>query len=994
MEISPPPVATEGMDVTPNSDLSPSQKRKRSRSEGISAPGAKRSDMEVGTNGNLVTGTEAPVMGLPVINAGPASQQPQWQKTIEKAILSIVSIRFSQIAAFDTDAPETSEASGFVVDAKAGLILTNRHVACSGPFVGEAVFHDHEEVDVYPVYRDPVHDFGILKFDPKKIRYMQVTDIQLAPDLAQVGLDVRVVGNDAGEKLSILAGSISRLDRNAPEYGEMSYNDFNTFYLQAASSTSGGSSGSPVLNIEGKAVALQAGGHMRAATDFFFPLDRVARALKFIQAGDNVPRGSIQVQFIHRPFDEVRRLGLQESTEAYVRKHFPAEVGLLVAEVVVPKGPAAAFLEEGDVLLSINDTYITKFVPLEETLDSNVGKDIIIKIQRGGVDMTFTVNVNDLHSITPDRYVEVGGAKVNNVSYQLARQFCVPVEGVYVAEPAGMFRLDGADHGWIISSVDTKPTPNLEAFIDAIKTIPDRERVPVEYYSILDVHTKSVAVVSTERHWSSFRLAVRNDKTGLWDFTDLGAPPPPRPLQPMTATFPTLDQSLGTAASLFHSLVKVSMYIPCRIEGFPKSRKMGAGLVVDAEKGLVVVGRNIVPFTMGDILLTFADSIIIPGKAVFLHPTQNFAIVSYDPRLAGKTSIKSAPFSPVRIGQGHRVSLVALNHNQRPVAIETTVTDITTVTIPYSGTPRFRAINFDAITLDTPLAQQCSAGVLVDADGGVQGLWLSYLGERTTNGHDTEYHLGIGIDSVKPVLKRLREGQSPKLRGLAVEITPVQMSQARHMGLSEDWVRKVEESNPERRQLFLLRRTENGSATATMLKDLDLILAVNGKTITRVQELELHEDWGLDVEVTILRKKAEMTLRVPTTEFDNEGIKRVVFWAGACLHEPHRAVLQQSKNLPSQIYVSGRAKGSPSYMYGIVPTQWITAVNGHPVTTLDDFVEAVRGLPDNEYVRIKTISFDLVPCVLSIKLGLHYWPTCEMIRDPDSDCGWRRVAIQ
>jgi len=77
-------------------------------------------------------------------------------------------------------------------------ILTNRHVVGPGPFWGYCVFDNHEEVDAYPVYRDPVHDFGILRFDPKAIRYMPITALPLRPDLAK--------GMIVGEAAFVLAG--------------------------------------------------------------------------------------------------------------------------------------------------------------------------------------------------------------------------------------------------------------------------------------------------------------------------------------------------------------------------------------------------------------------------------------------------------------------------------------------------------------------------------------------------------------------------------------------------------------------------------------------------------------------------------------------------------------------------------------------------------------------------------------------------------------------
>ena len=84
---------------------------------------------------------------VPIINAiAAANDSPEWQRTIEGVIKSVVSIHFCQTCSFDTDLSTSSQATGFVVDAERGYILTNRHVVCAGPFWGYCVFDNHEEV--------------------------------------------------------------------------------------------------------------------------------------------------------------------------------------------------------------------------------------------------------------------------------------------------------------------------------------------------------------------------------------------------------------------------------------------------------------------------------------------------------------------------------------------------------------------------------------------------------------------------------------------------------------------------------------------------------------------------------------------------------------------------------------------------------------------------------------------------------------------------------
>ena len=85
-----------------------------------------------------------PVMAPVTETAGPA----KWQDTIERVVRNVISIHFCRTYSFDSCAPTSSEATGFVVDAKKGYILTNRHVVGSGPFWGYCIFDNHEEVSV------------------------------------------------------------------------------------------------------------------------------------------------------------------------------------------------------------------------------------------------------------------------------------------------------------------------------------------------------------------------------------------------------------------------------------------------------------------------------------------------------------------------------------------------------------------------------------------------------------------------------------------------------------------------------------------------------------------------------------------------------------------------------------------------------------------------------------------------------------------------------
>jgi pro-apoptotic serine protease NMA111 len=915
--------------------------------------------------------------------AAAVEENPDWAVTLERIAGSVVSINIDATRAFDTEWNATAQATGFVVDAERGLILTNRHVVTPGPVTAEATFLNREEVQLYPVYRDPVHDFGFYHYDPSKLHFIKPKALPLYPEGAQIGREIRVVGNNAGEQLSILAGTLARLDREAPEYGLGKYNDFNTFYLQAASGTSGGSSGSPVIDIRGRVVALNAGGANGAASSFYLPLGRVRRALQLIQAGKPVSRGTVDTVFNYTPYDELKRLGLNPDTEGAVRKMFPQYTGMLVVTEVLPGSPSENILQPGDILTRVNGQYVTQFEPLSETLDNSVGSQVELNLERGGKAIEAKLPVSDLHAITPSAYAEFGDAVVNGLSYQQARHFNVPVRGVYVANPGYVFGSAGIPRGAVITMMDSKPVNTLADLEQGLQQLGDGDRATMRYLTIDDPNGSQLRSIRMDRRWYPAHHCERDDAKGLWDCQDLPPGPAPKPEKVSSTEFPKYKDPLLTA--LAPSLVVVTFDMPYSVSGITERNYHGTGLVVDAQRGLVVVDRNTVPVGVGDVTITFAGTVQVPGHVVYIHPQHNLAVVAYDPKLIGKTPVKSAKLTPRDLSPGENLWVVGMSGDSQLRSRNTQVAAIDPLELPLSRTMRFRDSNLEAVQLVNPPLE--FDGVLADKTGNVLGLWSSFAYE---SGRDlTQDNRGVAIDLVAEMLDRVRTDRP--LHSLEAEFSVQPLATAREIGLSEEWTRKLSQHNSTQRQALTVVRMVGGSPASKILQQGDLVLAIDGNVVTRFREVERAAADKPTVKVTIWRGRGEQTLDVPTVELPGSDLDRLVEWAGATLQAPHRAMSAQRGIPPVGVYVGYFAYGSPATRYGLYPGRRIVEVDGVPTPDLDAFLAAVNGKPDRASVRLKTITWNNAPEVITLKLDEHYWPTYELVHSAN---GWERRSLK
>jgi S1-C subfamily serine protease len=366
-----------------------------------------------------------------------------------------------------------------------------------------------------------------------------------------------------------------------------------------------------------------------------------------------------------------------------------------------------------------------------------------------------------------------------------------------------------------------------------------------------------------------------------------------------------------------------------------------------------------------------------------VHPLHNLSVVGYDPALIGDTPVLSATLSDARAEPGDDVLVVGLKGDHRLASQATRVASIDALIFPLSRTLRFRDSNLETMQLVNGPSD--FDGVVADDRGRVLGLWSSFAFDAGQVLEQT--NKGVPADLVGEVLE-LARGER-QLRSLEVEFAQLPLASARRLGLSDEWVRRLEAHDAERRQVLQVARTVAGSPAARVLRPGDLLLSMGEAPVTRFREMELASQRPV-AEVTIWRQGEALQLELPTVALDGESIERLVAWAGSLLQAPHRAMAAQRGIPPTGVFVAYYAYGSPATRYGLWAGRRIVEVDGRPTPDLDAFLAEVAGRPDRSAVRLKTVSWNGQVEVITLKLDNRYWPTYELTREDD---GWLRASL-
>jgi serine protease Do len=358
----------------------------------------------------------------------------------------------------------TSLGSGFIIDEKEGLILTNYHVIADADEVKVILTEedaDREGIDATIVGGDAEADVALVKIKTSR----KLTAAALGDsDVLQVGEWVMAVGNPFGHGHTVTKGIISAKERVV---GPM--NQFSN-YLQTDTPINPGNSGGPLINTAGEVIGINAAINAAAqGIGFAIPINYVKHILPELRSKGAVTRGFIGVNISELNPNLAAGMKLPKNTR-----------GVVVSEVIEGEPGAKAGLKRYDVILSINDKKILDGRQLVNTVSTFApGTTITVRVLRGGKEKDIKVTVGKRPTREKITQKSGPGGKLQGPKLNLGMQVSeldddarkdlgMPsgVHGVVVESVAegGAAEEAGLEPNDVIVEVDQKPVTNLRAF--------------------------------------------------------------------------------------------------------------------------------------------------------------------------------------------------------------------------------------------------------------------------------------------------------------------------------------------------------------------------------------------------------------------------------------------------------------------------------------------------------------------------------------------------
>ena len=298
---------------------------------------------------------------------------------------------------------EQTTGSGFVVDARRGLIVTASHVVADVPAGSTSatqasavriVLDDGTRADATMLGYDLFEDTALLRVDP---HLLGLRALRLGRARAlRVGEPVGVIGSPFENRASLSTGVVSQLDRQIAAPGVCFRT---TGAIQTDAAVNPGNSGGPLLDARGRVVGMVTAINREAVggVAYAVPIEAVRRSYRALAAGEHVRYAWLGVGAATVTPALAEALGLSVQHGAIVRslsdggaaKRAGIRAGSDTFEVA-----GAVYPRDADVIVAVGATPVAGFRDLDRAIAAHrAGERVDLHIVRNGQRKVVTVRL-------------------------------------------------------------------------------------------------------------------------------------------------------------------------------------------------------------------------------------------------------------------------------------------------------------------------------------------------------------------------------------------------------------------------------------------------------------------------------------------------------------------------------------------------------------------------------------------------------------------------